>query len=55
MAAKPKVKETLSAIKLLPGVSIYPVKNSKFWYLRIWDDEQQKYKVTSTGEFEEED
>lgn len=41
---------TPSAIKLYKGLSIYKVKKSRFWYVRVWDRETKKYLVKSTGE-----
>lgn len=38
------------AIKLYKGLSIYRVKGSPFWYVRIWDRRSKKYVVKSTGE-----
>ena len=38
------------AIKLYKGLSIYRVKGSPFWYVRIWDRRSKKYIVKSTGE-----
>ena len=40
----------LSAIKLYRGVSIYQVKGSQNWSVRIWDSERQQYVVKATGE-----
>ena len=37
------------AIKLYKGLSIYRVKGSPFWYVRIWDRRSKKYIVKSTG------
>lgn len=39
-----------SAIKIYRGVSIYKVAGSKYWYVRVWDKERQKYIVKATGE-----
>jgi hypothetical protein len=39
-----------SAIKVLPGVSIYKVNGSQFWYVRVWDRDRKKYLVKGTGE-----
>jgi hypothetical protein len=38
-----------SAIKLYRGVSIYQVKGSQNWYVRVWDSERKKYVVETTG------
>ena len=38
------------AIKLYRGVSIYKVAGSPYWYVRVWDRQQKKYVVKSTGE-----
>lgn len=39
-----------SAKKVSKGVSIYRVKNSPFWMVRVWDRRKKKYKTRSTGE-----
>lgn len=39
-----------SAIRVLPGVSIYKVENSRFWYVRVWDREKKRYVVKGTKE-----
>jgi hypothetical protein len=39
-----------SAIKVFPGISIYRVKNSRFWYVRVWDRNKRRYAVRGTGE-----
>src|SRR5262245_55496852 len=39
-----------SAIKVQPGVSIYRVGGSEYWYMRAWDSERQSYHVKATGE-----
>jgi hypothetical protein len=38
-----------AAIKVLPGVSIYQVQNSPYWFVRVWDRHTKKYVVKSTG------
>ena len=38
------------AIKVLPGVSIYRVHGSQFYYVRVWNSEKKRYIVKSTGE-----
>ena len=38
------------AVKLYRGVSIYKVAGSPYWYVRVWDRQQKKYVVKSTGE-----
>jgi hypothetical protein len=49
MSEKPK-KSVESAIRVLPGVSIYKVENSRFWYVRVWDREKKRYVVKGTKE-----
>ena len=49
MTEKPK-KSPEGAIRVLPGVSIYKVENSRFWYVRVWDREKKRYVVKGTGE-----
>ena len=49
MSEKPK-KSVDTAIRVLPGVSIYKVENSRFWYVRVWDREKKKYIVKGTKE-----
>ena len=39
-----------SAIKVFPGISIYRVKNSRFWYVRVWDRNKKRYAVKGTKE-----
>ena len=34
----------------MPGISIYKVENSQFWYVRVWDRDRKKYVVKGTGE-----
>jgi hypothetical protein len=40
----------MGAIKLYRGVSIYQVKGSKNWYVRVSNREQQRYIVKATGQ-----
>src|SRR5262245_3131386 len=40
----------LKAVKIFKGVSIYKVRGSQYWYVRIWDSARQKYIVKSTSE-----
>ena len=42
--------ELPSAVKVLPGVSIYKVKGAQYWYVRVWNSQSKKYIVKSTGE-----
>jgi len=39
----------MGAIKLYRGVSIYQVKGSQNWYVRVWDRERHRYIVRTTG------
>ena len=40
----------LRAIKLYRGVSIYKVRGSQYWYVRVWDRDKKRYIVKATGE-----
>ena len=40
----------LKAVKIYKGLSIYKVKGSQYWYVRIWDSNRKKYLVKATGE-----
>jgi hypothetical protein len=40
----------MGAIQLYRGVSIYQVKGSKNWYVRIWDRHRKRYVVKATGQ-----
>ena len=40
----------LPAIKIYRGVSIYKVRGSQYWYVRVWDRAKQRYIVKGTGE-----
>ena len=40
----------LKAIKIYRGVSIYKVRGSQFWYVRVWDRDKRCYIVKGTGE-----
>jgi hypothetical protein len=40
----------MGAIKLYRGVSIYQVKGSQNWYVRVWESERHRYIVKATGE-----
>ena len=52
----PNIKRTvavstdLSAIKIYRGVSIYKVRGSQYWYVRVWDRDRKRYIVKGTGE-----
>ena len=39
-----------SAIKIYRGVSIYKVRGSQYWYVRVWDRDRKRYIVKGTGE-----
>ena len=43
-------KSADKAIRILPGVSIYKVENSRFWYVRVRDREKKRYVVRGTKE-----
>ena len=40
----------LSAIKIYRGVSIYKVRGSQYWYVRVWDRDKKRYIVKGTRE-----
>jgi hypothetical protein len=40
----------LKAVKVVPGVSIYKVRGSQYWYVRVWDRARARYVVRSTRE-----
>jgi hypothetical protein len=44
------VEDDLKAVKVFPGVSIYKVRGSQYWYVRVWDSDRKKYIVKGTGE-----
>jgi hypothetical protein len=44
------VSNDLSAIKIYRGVSIYKVRGSQYWYVRVWDRNKKRYIVKGTGE-----
>ncbi|MGC1328169.1 MAG: hypothetical protein WA850_20840, partial [Xanthobacteraceae bacterium] len=37
-------------MKVYKGVSIYPIRGSQYWQVRVWDSSRQKYTTRSTGE-----
>jgi hypothetical protein len=39
----------MKAIKLYKGVPISQVNGSQNWYVRVWDKENQRYIVKTTG------
>ena len=49
MTEKPK-QSVDKAIQVLPGVSIYKVENSRFWYVRVRDREKKRDVVRETKE-----
>jgi hypothetical protein len=40
----------LTAVKVYRGVSIYQVRGSQYWYVRVWDRDKKRYIVKGTGE-----
>jgi len=40
----------LSAIKIYKGVSIYKVRGSQYFYVRVWNHNKKRYIVKGTGE-----
>jgi site-specific recombinase XerC len=49
-AVFPISKSDLKAVRIFRGLSIYKVRGSRYWYLRLWDSEAKKYVVKGTGE-----
>src|ERR1019366_5769318 len=45
-----EVGTEFKAIKIYDGVSIYKVRGSQFYYVRVWDREKHRYIVKSTRE-----
>jgi integrase-like protein len=50
MMRSDQVQDDLKAVKVLPDVSIYKVRGSQYWYVRVWDSDRKKYIVKGTGE-----
>src|SRR6476620_9056864 len=46
----PHSKSDLKAVRIFRGLSIYKVRGSRYWYVRVWDSETKKYRVKGTGE-----
>ena len=44
------MKSPPAAFKIYKGLSIYKVRGSQYWYVRLWDSERRKYSVKGTGE-----
>src|SRR5437763_8776046 len=40
----------LKAVKVYRGVSVYKVRGSQYWYVRVWDRDKKRYIVKGTGE-----
>jgi hypothetical protein len=40
----------MSAVRIYRGVSIYRVRGSQYWYVRVWDHDRKRYVVKGTGE-----
>ena len=38
------------AVHLYRGVSVYKVRGSQYWYVRVWNKDTKRYVVKSTGE-----
>jgi hypothetical protein len=49
-SAASAVSSDLKAIKVYRGVSIYKVRGSQYWYVRVWDRAKRRYIVKGTGE-----
>ena len=50
MPSRNEKPSELSAIRIYRGVSIYKVRGSQYWYVRVWDRERKRYVVKGTGE-----
>jgi hypothetical protein len=50
MATTAEIDAEFKAIKIYDGVSIYKVRGSQFYYVRVWDREKQRYIIKSTRE-----
>src|SRR4051794_17008318 len=46
----PQSQSDLKAVRIFRGLSIYKVRGSRYWYLRLWDSDAKKYIVKGTGE-----
>lgn len=46
----PLMTDTPKAINIYKGLSIYRVKNSPNWMVRVWDRKRKQYLVKTTGE-----
>jgi site-specific recombinase XerC len=46
----PQSKSDLKAVRIFRGLSIYKVRGSQYWYVRVWDSDARKYRVKGTGE-----
>jgi hypothetical protein len=49
-SAASRAASDLKAIKVYRGVSIYKVRGSQYWYVRVWDRDKRRYIVKATGE-----
>jgi hypothetical protein len=50
MSTRGEKSSDLAAIKVYRGVSIYKVRGSQYWYVRVWDRDRKRYVVRGTGE-----
>ncbi len=46
----PHSKSDLKAVRIFRGLSIYKVRGSRYWYVRVWYSDAKKYRVKGTGE-----
>src|SRR3974390_2249433 len=46
----PQSKSDLKAVRLFSGLSIYKVRGSRYWYVRVWASATRRYRVKGTGE-----
>jgi hypothetical protein len=50
MSSSGEKSTDLAAVKIYKGVSIYKVRGSQYWYVRVWDRDRKRYLVKGTGE-----
>jgi hypothetical protein len=50
MSTTGEIDTEYKAVKIYDGVSIYKVHGSRFYYVRVWNHEKQRYIVKSTRE-----
>lgn len=50
MVISQSIDSDFKAVKIFNCVSIYKVRGSQYWQVRVWDSSRQKYRTRSTGE-----